>query len=155
DVIKVDLSTGRARLPGGGPTNTVLPDDAGYSRMSIFGGDVLESSVAGHPFRLPGSAIGAAATKFYVPGGWPNGRRIGEDVLDIGVTAVISDLRSLPLTIRSADGIDNVNSNDAIFNKVFPYTTTPHNGRNYEHNPRQAVSPLLNLSARGVAGTGA
>lgn len=154
DVIKVDLSTARARLPGGGATNIVLADDAGYSRMSIFGGDVLESPTAGHPFRLPGSAIGADAAKFYVPGGWPNGRRFGEDVIDIGVTAIISDLRSIPLTIRSADGIDNVNSNDMILNKVFPYTATPHNGHNYDHNPRQVASPLLNVSARGVAGVG-
>lgn len=156
DVLKVDLSTGRARLAGGGASSSVLPDDAGYSRLSIFGGDVLESPVAsGHPFRLPGSAIGADASKFYVPGGWPNGRRVGEDVIDIGVTAVISDLRAIPLTIRSAAGIDNVDSNDAILNKVFPYITTPFNGRNYDHNPRQAVSPLLNISARGVAGGGA
>ena len=154
DVIKIDLSTDRARLPGGGASNIVLADDAGYSRLSIFGGDVLESRAAGHPFRLPGSAIGADATKSYVPGGWPNGRRIGEDVIDIGVTAVISDLRAIPLTIRSADGIDNVNSNDAIFNKVFPYSATPHNGHNFDHNPRQVASPLLNISARGVAGTG-
>lgn len=154
DVIKIDLSTARARLPGGGASNTVLADDAGYSRLSIFGGDVLESPTAGHPFRLPGSAIGADATKFYVPGGWPNGRRIGEDVIDIGVTAIISDLRAIPLTIRSADGIDNVNSNDMIFNKVFPYSATPHNGHNFEHNPRQVASPLLNVSARGVAGVG-
>jgi hypothetical protein len=155
DVIKVDLSTARARLPGGGANNPILADDAGYSCLSIFGGDVLESSAAGHPFRLPGSAIGADTSKFYVPGGWPNGRRFGEDVIDIGVTAIISDLRSIPLTIRSADGIDNVSSNDAILNKVFPYTTTPHNGRNSEHNPRPGMSPLLNISARGMAGTGA
>ena len=155
DVIKVDLSTGRARLPGGGLPNTPNADDAGYSRLSIFGGDVLESPVAtGHPFRLPGSAIGADPAKFYVPGGWPNGRRIGEDVVDIGVTAIISDLRAIPLTIRSADGIDNVNTNDLTFNKIFPYSATPHNGRNYEHNPRQAVSPLLNFSTRGTIGTG-
>jgi hypothetical protein len=157
DVIKVDLSTARARLPGGGSNNATLSDDAGYSRLSIFGGDVLESPVAGHPFRLPGSAIGADATKFYVPGGWPNGRRIGEDVVDIGVTAVISDLRSIPLTIRSADGIDNVNSNESIFNKVFPYSATPHNGHNSAHNPQPAVSPFTAFSARGniTAGDGA
>lgn len=153
DVIKVDLSTARTRLPGGSANNAVLADDTGYSRLSIFGGDVLESPVAGHPFRLPGSAIGADPTKFYVPGGWPNGRRIGEDVIDIGVTAVISDLRSLPLTIRSADGIDNVNSNDMIFNKVFPYSATPHNGHNYAHNPPASpVSPLVAFSARGQVG---
>ena len=101
-----------------------------------------------------GSAIGADPTRNYVPGGWPNGRRIGEDVIDIGVTAVISDLRSVPLTIRSADGIDNVGSNDAIFNQVFPYAATPHNGRNFEHNPRAGASPLLNFSTRGTIGTG-
>ncbi len=154
DVIKIDLSTARARLPGGGATSAILPDDAGYSRLSIFGGDLLESPLAGHPFRLPGSALGADASKFYVPGGWPNGRRIGEDVVDIGVTAVISDLRSLPLTIRSADGIDNVNSNDMIFNKVFPYSATPHNGHNFVHNAQVAVSPLVNLATRGMIGTG-
>jgi hypothetical protein len=154
DVIKVDLSTARARLAGGGATHATLADDAGYSRLSIFGGDVLESPTAGHPFRLPGSAIGADATKFYVPGGWPNGRRFGEDVIDIGVTAVISDLRSVPLTIRAADGIDNVNTNDAILNKVFPYSPTPHNGRNFEHNPRAAASPLVNFATRGNIGTG-
>jgi len=42
-----------------------------------------------------------------------------------------------------------------VFNKVFPYSATPHNGHNSEHNPRQVASPLLNISARGMAGTGA
>lgn len=155
DLIKVDLSTVAARKAGGGANHPALADDTGFSRLGVFGGDVLESPLAGHPFRLPGSAIGADATKSYVPGGWPNGRRFGDDVVDIGVTAVISDLRAIPLTIRSADGIDNVSSNDAIYHKVFPYAATPHNGRNSAHNPKSAYSPLLNISARGVAGTGA
>ncbi len=154
DLIKVDLSTTAALKAGGGATNPVLADDAGFSRLGIFGGDVLVSPVAGHPFRLPGSAIGANAALSYVPGGWPNGRRFGDDVIDIGVTAVISDLRSIPLTIRSADGIDNVSSNDAIYNKAFPYAGTPFNGRNSQHNPKTAASPLFNISARGVAGNG-
>ncbi len=155
DLIKVDLSTAGARRAGGGATHPTVPDDAGFSRMSIFGGDVLESPLAGHPFRLPGSAIGADASKSYVPGGWPNGRRFGDDVVDIGVTAIISDLRALPLVIRSADGIDNVSGNDAVYSKVFPYAGTPHNGRNYSRNVRTPFSPLLNISARGVAGVGA
>ena len=37
---------------------------------------------------------------------------------------------------------------------VIPYSATPHNGHNYVHNPRQVASPLLNISARGVAGGG-
>jgi hypothetical protein len=154
DLIKVDLATAPARRAGGGATHASVPDDAGFSRLGIFGGDVLESPLAGHPFRLPGSAIGADATKSYVPGGWPNGRRFGDDVIDIGVTAVISDLRSIPLTIRSADGIDNMSANDSSYNKVFPYGATPHNGRNYEHNAKAAPSPLLNFATRGNIGTG-
>jgi hypothetical protein len=154
DLIKVDLSTSAARRMGVGAGNAPMSDDAGFSRLGVFGGDVLESPLAGHPFRLPGSALGADATKSYVPGGWPNGRRFGDDVVDIGVTAIISDLRSIPLTIRSADGIDNVSGNDSVYNKVFPYAATPHNGRNYDHNLREVPSPLLNVSARGNAGTG-
>ena len=78
-MIKVDLSTPGVRLAGSGPGHPTNPDDPGFSRLSIFGGDVLQSRswVAG------GS----------VPGGWPNGRRFGDDVLDIAVTAIISDLR--------------------------------------------------------------
>lgn len=139
DLIKVDLSTTAARLTGGSQ------DDTGFSRMSVFGGDALVSKVQPG---LPGFPTGT------IPGGWPNGRRFGDDVIDIAVTAILSDLRTNPLTIRSADGIDNVNSNDAIYNKPFPYAGTPHNGRNYAHNPRTAVSPLLNVSTRGMVGTG-
>jgi len=139
DLIKVDLSTGPARLAGGGS------DDSGYSRMSVFGGDVLTSTVQAG---LPGFPAGT------IPGGWPNGRRFGDDVIDIAVTAVISDLRTDPLVIRSADGIDNLSANDAIYNKVFPYAGTPHNGRNYAHNPVASDSPLINFSARGYVGVG-
>lgn len=133
DLIKVDLSSSAARLAGSGPGHPMNPDDAGFSRLSIFGGDVLESPVAGHAFRLPGTAIGADASKFYVPGGWPNGRRFGDDVVDIAVTALISDLRTLPLFIRVADGIDGVSKNDVGYNKTFPYEGTPQNGRNHSH----------------------
>ncbi|MEO7599986.1 MAG: DUF4331 domain-containing protein, partial [Opitutus sp.] len=42
DLIKVDLSTAAARLAGGSAAN---PDDASYSRLGIFGGDVLTSTV--------------------------------------------------------------------------------------------------------------
>ena len=117
DLIKVDLSTGPARLAGGGASN---PDDPGFSRLSIFGGDTLISLIQ------PGFGNGV------VPGGWPNGRRFGDDVLDIAVTAVSSDLRTSPPTIRGPFG-DNVDRNDMVFNKVFPYESTPQNGRTHTH----------------------
>jgi hypothetical protein len=53
-------------------------------------------------------------------------------VIDIAVSALISDLRG-PLVIRVADGIDGVNANDMAYNKVFPYESTPQNGRNHHH----------------------
>ena len=120
DLIKVDLSTGPARLAGGGKDHPTNPDDPGFSPLSIFRGDTLVSRIQ------PGFGKGV------VPGGWPNGRRFGDDVVDIAVTALISDLRVSPPILRGPAG-DNVNRNDMAFNKVFPYESTPQNGRNHKH----------------------
>ncbi|MGI8480750.1 MAG: DUF4331 domain-containing protein, partial [Chthoniobacterales bacterium] len=146
DLIKVDLSTAPARLAGGGAGFSANPDDAGFNRLGIFGGDTLTSKVQ---------------TGFFnngtVPGGWPNGRRFGDDVLDIAVTAIISDLRDpANPTIVSADGIDNVSANDSVYSKVFPYAGTPHNGRNHEHSSIQGFvtgDRFLNLSSRAFVQT--
>ena len=121
DLIKVDLSTSKVRFAGGGPNHPTNPDDAGFSRLSIFGGDVLHSTIQ-DPFGNGG----------FIPGGWPNGRRFGDDVVDIAVSAILSDLRG-PLVIKVADGIDGVSRNDQAFNKVFPYESTPQNGRTHSH----------------------
>ena len=97
DVIKVDLTTGPARLAG----------DPDFSRLSFIGGDVLlnEDGVE-------------------VSGGWPNGRRFGDDVVDIAVNALG----------LSAANVDGVTENDITFNDVFPYAATPQNGRNHGHH---------------------
>jgi hypothetical protein len=122
DLIKVDLSTTGVRFAGGGAGNPMNPDDLGYSRLSIFGGDVLRSNIQ-DPFHNGG----------FIPGGWPNGRRFGDDVLDIALTALVSDLRDPDhLIIHSPIG-DNVDKNDMAFSKVFPYESTPQNGRNHQH----------------------
>ncbi len=121
DLIKVDLSTPTVRLAGSGSGSATNPDDAGFSRLSIFGGDVLKSSIQ-DPFKNGG----------FIPGGWPNGRRFGDDVVDIAVTALISDLRVSPPVIRGPAG-DGVDHNDIGYNKTFPYEGTPQNGRNHSH----------------------
>ncbi|MEO8438598.1 MAG: DUF4331 family protein, partial [Spartobacteria bacterium] len=147
DVIKVDLSTAPARLAGGGAGFAANPDDDGFSRLGIFGGDTLTSTVQ---------------TGFFnngtVPGGWPNGRRFGDDVLDIAVTAILSDLRDpANPVITSADGIDNVSKNDSVYSKVFPYASTPHNGRNHMHHSPLAIvtdDRFQNISTRGPVETG-
>lgn len=123
DVIKVDLSTAPAKLAGGSNLGAAS-DDPGFHRLGIFGGDVLTSTVQ--------AGFGGGT----VPGGWPNGRRFGDDVVDIAVIAVLSDLRTSPPQIfgdANVD-IDHVTHNDVGYNKVFPYAATPQNGRNHSHN---------------------
>lgn len=123
DLIKVDLSTGPARLAGGTNAGAAV-DDPGFHRLGIFGGDVLISAIT------PGFGGGA------IPGGWPNGRRFGDDVVDIAVLAIYSDLRVspplLPPNPQNAD-VDRVKNNEIGYNKVFPYAATPLNGRNHDH----------------------
>ncbi|MBA3892955.1 MAG: DUF4331 domain-containing protein [Gemmatimonadales bacterium] len=119
DVIKVDLSTRVARRAGN-------PDDEGFHRLSIFGGDVLKSQVQ------PGFFGNGT-----VPGGWPNGRRFGDDVLDIVVIALLSDLRDPENPViggGATTDIDKVTANDITYNRVFPYAATPLNGRNHPHH---------------------
>ena len=119
DVIKVDLSTGPARLADN--------NDDQFNRLGIFGGDVLISQVQ--------EGFGGGV----VPGGWPNGRRFGDDVVDITVIAVASDLRVSPPLLFGAPNtadlnIDKVPENDITFNAVMPYAATPLNGRNHSHH---------------------
>jgi len=117
DVIKTDLSTGPANLAG----------SSSFNRLSIFGGDTLTSTVQ------QGFGNGT------VPGGWPNGRRFGDDVLGIAVIALLSDLRTNPPTIfqgfnPATFNVGGVIQNDITYNMVFPYAATPHNGRDNEHH---------------------
>jgi Domain of unknown function (DUF4331) len=120
DLIKVDLSTGPARLAGN-------PDNPMFNRLGIFGGDTLTSTVQ------QGFGNGT------VPGGWPNGRRFGDDVLGIAVIAILSDLRTSPPQIfagfnPSKFNVGGVVKNDITYNGVFPYAPTPHNGRDNLHH---------------------
>jgi hypothetical protein len=91
DVIRVDTTTVEVRLPG----------QAGFSRLGILGSDITS---------------GSTGTR---SAGWPNGRRIGDDVVDIALTA---------LSRFTVDVGDNVNANDQLYNQVFPYLGTPHAG---------------------------
>jgi hypothetical protein len=95
DVLRVDTSTGPVRLAG----------QAGFSRLSLFGGDTTGG----------------------VPSGFPNGRRFGDDVMDIF------------MTMLSAGGVsllgDNTNANDQIYHQTFPFSATPHAGSQNRKDP--------------------
>lgn len=97
DVLKVVVETNPVRLPG----------QAGFNRLSVLGGDTTPTQGG-----------------FIAPSGFPNGRRIGDDVVDILLSVVASGPTFATTTLLG----DNVNANDQIYNQVFPYLATPHAG---------------------------
>jgi hypothetical protein len=97
DVIRVDTTTPPVLLPG----------QAGFSRFGFAGGDITTDS-----------------SGLKKSGGWPNGRRIGDDVVDIALTAVASGPTYSTIVVVG----DNVAANDQLYNQVFPYLGTPHAG---------------------------
>ena len=107
DLLKLDTSTGPVRLPG----------QEGHSRFGVFGGDTVQS-----PFQ--NKAISS---------GWPNGRRFGDDVIDIGLTAIANPNATLTGTAATVVA-DNVDSNDVPYPTEFPYIGAPHSGFNHRHH---------------------
>jgi hypothetical protein len=103
DLLKLDVSTPAVPLAG----------QPGYNRLSVFGGDTMMS----------------AFQKKAVPSGWPNGRRFGDDVIDIALTAVA---QGTPVG-------DNVDSNDVTYPMVFPYLGVPHSALNHKHHGQPAA----------------
>jgi hypothetical protein len=111
DLVAVFL-TGVAGLnlyPGGTPyealrLNTDVLPSASPNRLGVLGGDV---------------------------GGFPNGRRLTDDVIDIEIQAVAGEL------VGNANDLgDAVNVNDVPFANTFPYLAAPHSGaRPWKLNP--------------------
>jgi hypothetical protein len=63
--------------------------------------------------------------------GWPNGRRLGDDVVDIALTAVASGPSYSSIFLLG----DNINMNDQTYNYVFPYAATPNAGTKNSKDP--------------------
>lgn len=97
DVIRVDTTTPPVRVAG----------QTGHSPFGFVGGDTTTDSSG----RVKSS-------------GWPNGRRVGDDVVDIALTAIASGPSYSSVLVVG----DNVPANDAAYNQVFPYLATPHAG---------------------------
>lgn len=98
--------------------------------VNIFIPEVLRVCTTTGPVPLAGSTafnrlgfIGGDTTGG-VSSAWPNGRRVGDDVVDIALTAVASGPAYTTITVVG----DNVASNDIAYNRVFPYSATPHAG---------------------------
>ena len=80
--------------------NLSVPPSATENRLGVVGGDLA---------------------------GFPNGRRLRDDVIDIALQAMEGVL--LPGHPAAVDGLgDSVNANDVSFARAFPYVALPHSG---------------------------
>ncbi len=80
------------------------------------------------------SRLGALAKDIQ---GFPNGRRLTDDVLDITLQAAAGILKGANVS-SLGDGVDR---NDVQFRSNFPYIALPHSGGNpWKLNPRPAVN---------------
>ena len=85
--------------------NMAIPSAASPNRLGVLGGDVQ---------------------------GFPNGRRLADDVTDIALQAVAGGTPFTPDTNVAPNNQlgDGVDANDEPFMPVFPYVATPHSGFN-------------------------
>jgi hypothetical protein len=69
------------------------------------------------------------------PAGYPNGRRLFDDVVDISLRAVAGVLAGPPFATNGINNHlgDGVNVNDAPFRTTFPYHANAPSGRNRRH----------------------
>lgn len=68
------------------------------------------------------------------PAGFPNGRRVSDDVTDIATRVVAGVLAGSPFNQFPNNAIgDGVNRNDVEYREVFPYVAAAHSGRESAH----------------------
>src|SRR6185295_13888244 len=66
--------------------------------------------------------------------GYPNGRRLSDDVTDIAARVVVGVLAGAPFNGFPHNRIgDGVNANDVPYRETFPYLGSAHDGRNSRH----------------------
>lgn len=105
--------------------------------QAVYIPDVLRVNTSTAPVRLAGQTgfsrlgfIGGDTTNG-ISGGWPNGRRLGDDVVDIALTAIASGPAYTTITTIG----DNIAGNDIAYHRVFPYSATPHAGPTNRKDP--------------------
>ncbi|XVV15584.1 DUF4331 domain-containing protein [Actinoplanes sp. CA-131856] len=83
--------------------------------------------------------------------GFPNGRRLTDDVLDISLQAVEGAAQSGKLVDALADG-DKVDANDNAFGTTFPYLALPNQGAvNADRKSAPAAAPSANETEEPAA----
>ena len=86
-------------------------------------------------------------------GGFPNGRRVSDDVTDISARAVVGVLAGPPFNGFPNNRIgDGVNSNDRPYQETFPYVAFANSGRNSRHQDpgtsgcAQSIAPFAPIT---------
>jgi hypothetical protein len=75
--------------------------------------------------------------------GFPNGRRVGDDVVDVALQAMAGATPLTPQFQRAPNNQigDGVDQNDKEYLPVFPFLTVPHSGREAGTEPRLRSTP--------------
>ena len=77
--------------------------------------------------------------------GFPNGRRLGDDVIDIALQVVEGEL------VGSANDLgDGVDANDVAFDNTFPYLALPASGSNADPHPSAGATAKQSASKQGA-----
>ncbi len=96
--------------------NTGIPPSPRPHRLGVLGGDLA---------------------------GFPNGRRVGDDVVDIALQAMAGATPLTPEFVRAPNNRlgDGVDQNDKEYLSEFPFLTVPHAGREMGAEPRLRSTP--------------
>ncbi len=124
-------------VPTANRTDLLAVFHQGLAGLNKFGvsADMLRLNMSIPPTASPnrlGAALGDNA-------GWPNGRRLGDDVIDIALNGLEGALFT-PQYWPAVLG-DGVNGNDKPFQASFPYVAVPHDGFTNQHGATQPVTP--------------
>jgi hypothetical protein len=139
-------TTGRADLVAILLTGLKLPDGTPFTFTGNRQADMLRLNVAVEPCMADCSVLGVMGGDL---AGFPNGRRLTDDVTDIEIRAVLDGYGSFinglfgDLTPNNSPNNllgDGVNANDMPFLASFPYQADPHNGYAHQHH---AVGSLM------------
>jgi len=94
----------------------------------------------------PATAIGAGNRMGLLggeSGGYPNGRRLIDDVVDITLQAAAGGTPFTPAQNKAPNNQlgDGVNANEKPFLAVFPYVASPHQGFDHTHHRTEPATP--------------
>lgn len=120
----------------------------------IFPAEELRLNMAVAPAKKP-QRLGVLAGDL---AGFPNGRRLADDAIDISLQAVEGAAQTGKLVPALAAG-DKVDTNDVRFGKTFPYlalpSTSKSGGKNRAADADQASTALDPANAAAIGGVGA